>query len=637
MTKSDQKTKTLSGPRFTDTMPASHKRQREAAKSSTASGPSVVSLRTALTLRTVADPKSSTAAWRAAAAAAGFVGADAYLCHLGLAIANALRTIPVASEAAHAQLQQTRAALLAAVNARCDELDARISSAVSAKVAALERELCAVDTALGRWRADRVAAAEAAAALGDAEFAAKHTELNTRLDSAEAQLLALPTAVVEPPLVVLTLDLPRLLDSIANVGLLVAPVAITAADLALEGIARYALPGCKLLLRLALHGVRHDSQSDAELEVSLAAAAAATHVEAMLEAADATRQQLQVDVGVDVTDRSLVISLAVPLTASVGSSVSVISATVFGLPVARVAGDALPAMILIERGIRVPLLLADAASWDVSSPCLSASGVVYAPVMGRSELRVFDASGTPLPGINLAGVGISSKMRCSAYADGDAPSLLLANEYTSSQLAAVNPDTRDARWTTSPGSLAFICALTVLPAHGVVVASSSRGGLAAYRLADGIRVGTLGTAGGHSLAADAQTGAIYGGADVDGPSFGAGDGGHAGVQEWEWVTGTGFADKGPVSTAGHAPTLRLVAVMPPASGKSVSHLVVGSVGSGTLIVLALPSLARVHTHALDVDLRGLAADPNGRALAVCDLDSESIHVLAWPLPGMVLH
>jgi len=31
---------------------------------------------------------------------------------------------------------------------------------------------------------------------------------------------------------------------------------------------------------------------------------------------------------------------------------------------------------------------------------------------------------------------------------------------------------------------------------------------------------------------------------------------------------------------------------------------------------------------------GLAADPWGAALAVCDGASQSTHVLAWPLPGM---
>jgi len=54
-----------------------------------------------------------------------------------------------------------------------------------------------------------------------------------------------------------------------------------------------------------------------------------------------------------------------------------------------------------------------------------------------------------------------------------------------------------------------------------------------------------------------------------------------------------------------------------------------------LRVLSLPGLALVHTHRLEgMQVWGLAADPCGTALAVCDYASQSTHVLAWPLPGM---
>ena len=75
--------------------------------------------------------------------------------------------------------------------------------------------------------------------------------------------------------------------------------------------------------------------------------------------------------------------------------------------------------------------------------------------------------------------------------------------------------------------------------------------------------------------------------------------------------------------------------MPPARGKSVSHLVVGTADSPELLVLSLPGLALVHTHRLEgMEVKGLVADPWGRALAVCDAASKNLHVLAWPLPGM---
>ena len=77
--------------------------------------------------------------------------------------------------------------------------------------------------------------------------------------------------------------------------------------------------------------------------------------------------------------------------------------------------------------------------------------------------------------------------------------------------------------------------------------------------------------------------------------------------------------------------------MPPAPGKSVSHLVVGTAGEPELLVLSLPGLVLMHTHRLDLmKVMGLAADPWGGALAVCDAASEALHVLTWPLPGMPL-
>ena len=93
----------------------------------------------------------------------------------------------------------------------------------------------------------------------------------------------------------------------------------------------------------------------------------------------------------------------------------------------------------------------------------------------------------------------------------------------------------------------------------------------------------------------------------------------------------------PVAAAGTKQKGRLLAVVPPAPGKRAAHLVVGTIASSELLVLSLPGLALVHTHSLDgMQVVGLAADPWGGALAVCDAVSDVIHVLAWPLSGMPL-
>jgi hypothetical protein len=69
--------------------------------------------------------------------------------------------------------------------------------------------------------------------------------------------------------------------------------------------------------------------------------------------------------------------------------------------------------------------------------------------------------------------------------------------------------------------------------------------------------------------------------------------------------------------------------------RHTSYLVVGTLGEPTLRVLSLPDRRLVHTHTLEgMKVMGLAADPSGTALAVCDAAFKAIHVLLWPLPGM---
>jgi len=207
----------------------------------------------------------------------GVLGTDAFLCQLGRSIAAALRTVPDTAEASRTHLRAMRATLHAAIDARCDELEAGLSRAESAKIAALERELVAVDAALERWRSETRVVQDAVATLSDEELVPRHAELIARLEGLEAQLRALPTAPVEPPHVGLTMDASALLASIAGFGRIVAPLGISAADVTLEGVPSHVRPGQTLQLRLAL-GARHAEQSTEELEVSLGALAAAVLV-----------------------------------------------------------------------------------------------------------------------------------------------------------------------------------------------------------------------------------------------------------------------------------------------------------------------------------------------------------------------
>ena len=126
--------------------------------------------------------------------------------------------------------------------AHCDELESRIEASETSKRVALERELCAVDAVLERVRAERSTAADAVASLCDSELVAQHAELTARLDAADALLLALPTAVVEPPSIRIVADEAALLAGAAVFGRVVAPRAITAADLNSRGCSEPCVP-----------------------------------------------------------------------------------------------------------------------------------------------------------------------------------------------------------------------------------------------------------------------------------------------------------------------------------------------------------------------------------------------------------
>lgn len=277
-------------------------------------------------------------AWRAAATAAGVSGADAFLCSLSRSIAAALESLADYAEAARVRLQSARQAIPDDCSSHIEDLEARIEYAATSKRAALEREACAVDAVLELLRAERSAATGAVASVSDSELLAMHAELSARLDAAEAQLLALPTAVVESPIVVLVVDEHALQADLSVAARVITPRAVTAAHLTVDGAPSFARPGCTLAFHLVLQSTTHEDQSVEELAVSLGAAAAAVHVEVALEAQGAVPQPLQADASARTAGRRVSISIAVPVDAPVGSSIRFVPLTVFGQPLAGLFG-----------------------------------------------------------------------------------------------------------------------------------------------------------------------------------------------------------------------------------------------------------------------------------------------------------
>jgi hypothetical protein len=166
----------------------------------------------------------------------------------------------------------------------------------------------------------------------------------------------------------------------------------------------------------------------------------------------------------------------------------------------------------------------------------------------------------------------------------------------------------------------------VLPAQGVTVVSDlSHSVLHVHRLSDGVRVASAEAAFPTCVAADPASGTVF-------ASTSPTDDYRVSVFRWD---GAALVAEGVVEAAGFANIDRPLAVMPPTPGRHTSYLVVGTETEPTLHVLSLPDRRLVLKHTLEgMEVTGLAADPSGTALAVCDRISKAIHVLPWPLPGM---
>jgi len=267
------------------------------------------------------------------------------------------------------------------------------------------------------------------------------------------------------------------------------------------------------------------------------------------------------------------------------------------------------------------------------SLCITGTGQLFVPQYDSPDVLVFDSDGSSLPSMPVEGLGLTRKTPWAAYANGDSPALLLAdysNEDDSSMLVAVDATTRAVRWATARGWIYRCGGVAVLPDVDIVaVVSAFDGALVAHRLSDGARVARLEVPLLCShLASDPATGAIYGNVRQL----------HVDIYNVVCFSCTlefGLRRVGDVPAAGDKSWPGPLCVAPPSSGKTVSHLIVTTSEASTLLVLSLPDLVLVHTHALgEIKVCALSSDPWGAALAVSDSETNTIHVLSWPLPGM---
>ena len=593
--------------------PVSRKRLRLTA----ASEP--ISARAALASRLLEVPQIL----RSRASAAGVDGIDEFLRQLGRSIAETMGLLPEAAESARQLLREKRLELHAAIDVRFDELDTLVKDAEAAKVAALERELVTVEAVLERWKKDSADIIGAATSLSDSAFETQHSALSSGLDDIEAQIQALPTVTVEPPLMGLVADTTVLLAAFAGFGRLIAPLAVTAADLSLQDAPSFVRAGDTLHLRLVL-GPRHASQSAEELSFSLGILETTTVVDAALSSGIKSRA-LVASLAHDPTIRSLSISLPIPSSAYAYEYVVINSVEVSGH---RVMG--FPVELLIRRGMSAPLRLESAVS-DTVSPCISPNGRIFVPSEENGTIQVYNAEGAALRAIRLARLGLARDTPWTAFAVGDTPTLLLAEADSRSRVVACDPSTQEVRWSFNLEDSMCCGGVAVLPAQRVAIVNSfHQRRLFIHRLSDGSRVGSFRVSRlAMYVATHSATSTVF-------VVCQAKRGSSYAVHAWSCLDdGSRLTQLGPVESAGDKNNFRLLAVMPPASGKRTSFLLVATCDSPNIRVVSLPDFALVHKHTLEgMKVMGLAADPWGGTLAVCDAESNAVHILAWPLPGM---
>jgi hypothetical protein len=315
------------------------------------------------------------------------------------------------------------------------------------------------------------------------------------------------------------------------------------------------------------------------------------------------------------------VSVAIPASAGMCGEMVVSSVTVTGQPVT--GGQLLPARLQVIRAMYTPQQINAVVIATMITPAIAHGGTLYAPQYGSRSVVVVAADGTLLPSLPIEALGLSDTTHCAAFIDATG-TLLLADEDFPSKLVAVDAASRAVRWSAALGHSCY--GMAALPVQGVVVVSDSDNRkLHVHRLSDGVRVASAKAVCATYIAADPASGTVFASTVPD-------DDFVVSIFRWD---GAALVVNGVVEAAGTADNDRPLAVMPPTSGRHTAYLVVGTCDVPTLRVLSLPDRRLVHTHTLEgMEVQGLAADPSGTALAVCDAASAAIHVLPWPLPGM---
>lgn len=321
------------------------------------------------------------------------------------------------------------------------------------------------------------------------------------------------------------------------------------------------------------------------------------------------------------------VSIAVPTSALVGDRIAIGPVVVAG----SVLGSPFPSSTLVRRGgMHAPLLIPDVAVDYYTTPCISADGHLFVPNKEGSFVATIDADGTRAKDLLREEEGAKA---LSAAALDEESQTLLATRYGA---VALDLTSGVVRWVVRDTSLISGIGIAVIPSwqsdvphKGALFVCNGKDDssscLHLCRVADGSVVTSAPCDSPGPLAYAVDTRQLFVSCDSG-----------ARIASWAW-DGSRLVDLGERVAMPHEAKLGdypPLTIMPVYVGAQTPFLIVGECDCDTLRVFSLPLITLVHTHTFPgFEIEGLAADPSGTALAVCDRASGAVHVVPWPLPG----
>jgi hypothetical protein len=393
-----------------------------------------------------------------------------------------------------------------------------------------------------------------------------HAELRDTVTA----LLSLPSAPVEPQDVTFLAEPP--------IGRLLKAVGVRSCDAAVARVPTFARYGQATRFHVDL-SVSHPATIPEDVALSLASLAVHLAVKVVYVTSGVDGEEVRTTIPVTLTPnanhRCVDVELQVPTRMPVHGVDTVFIESIAVAGEGLSCGDSGPLAIRVTSGMLPPFTTpatARSANGFNTSPAVSSDGVLYAPVHGQREVRVWAPAGSALPCIDLISIGLEGRTTRTVAICNETGTLFVANE---ERVVAVSISNMKPIWS-APIMSCF--GLAVLPGQGIVVAGSyTTRSLLVFSVSDGSQIFSCrDTPDVVFVAADALSRCIYVSSETK-------------VAAFTWLAADRcFGPREEVLAAGDTLDNRPLTVMPPAFAGQPAHLLVGTSGNPELKIIRLP-------------------------------------------------